>query len=75
MVNVAVKNKAHYLVCSTSSIVSGRRTFRVSGRKEADRPAPMATREKTVFGKLTHTSSRSMIRGDTDTPIRAKKEL
>lgn len=66
--------KAQYLVCSTSSIVSGRRTLFVSGSKEADSPAPKATREKTKLGRFTHTSSRSMIKGDTATPTRAIKE-
>ena len=65
----AIKNKDQYLVCSTSSIVSGRRTFRVSLRSKVDSPAAKANKMKTILGKRPHTSSRRLIMGDTATPI------
>lgn len=55
-------------------MVSGRRTFCVSGSEKAESPAAKASREKLMLGRGGHTSSRTMIRGDTDPPIRARKE-
>lgn len=69
-----LKIRDEYRVCSTSSIVSGRRTFLVSGRREAESPAVKDVKMKTALGRGSHTSSRSMIRGDRDTPKRAIKE-
>lgn len=66
--------RSQYLVCSTSSTVSGRRALFVSARPKDTSAQTNATREKIVLGKWCQTSSRAVMRGATDTPTRATQE-